>query len=744
MVGEAILFCCLSRKKNGAGAEAIINSAGCNFNSFIRRAIRFVGVHAFGLCATALITDILQLMTGYPAPYFLTVCKPNYTTLNISCDQNPYVTADICSGADLSTINQGRKSFPSQHATLASFAAVYVSMYFNSTLTDSSKLLKPLLVFSFIMSAIICGLTRIIQYKNHATDVYLGFLLGGAIAVYLGLYAVGNFQASEEDSSSPLPVVHYAPCSLPHVTQDVVLQQLQIKAGMTSEHGIPTSNSEGLLHRGLLQQKPNVSLKQSSLKQSQVISPYSPQIKDTMMTFSHTLPRVHTPQAIAAYEEAARHHAAILHHASMDSSRSKQLLSQWKSKNSNHKSSVVVPESFSSADSASGQSSQHSCHHGSMELQSSSEPSALGLNGGLDSFANISKLPASASTTLSNNCSGITGGSRISIQSRPGSSQLVHIPEEIHENYNNTCQKVIGGEGSERMLVVNSTIQANWQRLVDKTTTCRTNGNVQMTAMSRQQGRLQTHSKSLDESSTGCNTNGSCEGTVHYRALNDQEPTTGPSSLVSITGSISGSTGAIIRIEAHPENSRPIIQAPSIDGRGSWRWQSLDHSTGGCEKTGTRVVSSGSAAGLGSLRQSFEHNDLNIDSGSSESVHEGSVDKKHTSHIVMPTSTVVSPPKVTVQTKDSSHSEQRLHPQGHSTIRVTPGDGSGCGSGGRDNGIGGAGETASEPPSVASSRESTLQRKGNKTIMIPERVNSPDNARNIFYKGTSISPVLKD
>lgn len=58
-------------------------------------------------------------------------------------------------------------------------------MYFNSTLTDSSKLLKPLLVFSFTICAIICGLTRIIQYKNHAIDVYLGFLLGGAIAVYL-------------------------------------------------------------------------------------------------------------------------------------------------------------------------------------------------------------------------------------------------------------------------------------------------------------------------------------------------------------------------------------------------------------------------------------------------------------------------------------------------------------------------------------------------------------------------------
>ncbi|TKS88088.1 Phospholipid phosphatase-related protein type 4 [Collichthys lucidus] len=110
MIGEAILFCCLSRKKSGVGAEANINAAGCNFNSFIRRAVRFIGVHAFGLCATALITDILQLMTGYPAPYFLTVCKPNYTTLNVSCEQNPYVMEDICSGADPTAINQGRSN----------------------------------------------------------------------------------------------------------------------------------------------------------------------------------------------------------------------------------------------------------------------------------------------------------------------------------------------------------------------------------------------------------------------------------------------------------------------------------------------------------------------------------------------------------------------------------------------------------------------------------------------------------
>ncbi|KAM9839804.1 phospholipid phosphatase-related protein type 4 [Aulostomus maculatus] len=740
MIGEAILFCCLSRRKSGAGAEANINAAGCNFNSFIRRAVRFVGVHAFGLCATALITDILQLMTGYPAPYFLTVCKPNYTTLNVSCEQNPYVMEDICSGADPAAITQGRKSFPSQHATLASFAAVYVSMYFNSTLTDSSKLLKPLLVFSFIICAIICGLTRIIQYKNHAIDVYLGFLLGGAIAIYLGLYAVGNFQPSEESSTFPPLHIHRPPCSLPHISQEAVLQHLQMKASMGMEAGIATSHSEGLLHRGLLQQRPDDSLKRPSAD-VEVISPHSPRSKDAMVTFSHTLPRVHTPQAMAAYEEAARRHAASLHHASMDSSRSKQLLSQWKSKN--HKCSLQVPDSFSSSvDSSSGQSPQHPHHHGSMEIPSSSEPSGTGLNGSFDGHAYLSKLATGASTTLPSNCSGITGGARIAMQSRPGSSQLVHIPEEVHESYNTSSPRMAGG-GNEGISSVNSSHQANWQRAAEKTAACRTNEDgkntqpriMQVIAMSKQQGLLQTHSKSLDESSIGCSTTGSCQGSARYKGLTDQDfnSTTGPSSLGSTTGSISGSTGAIVRVEAHPENSKPVIQAPSTDGSGSWRWRSLDHGTGA-------VVGAGGAGGGGTLRQSFELNDLNRDSESSDSIREASIDRKRANHIVTTTVSISTPPVVTVHTQNTGQSEQKLHSQGLSTIRVTPGDVSGSGGGGG----GGSGETASDTPSVASSRESTLRRKSNNIILIPERANSPDNTRNIFYKGTSITPVFKE
>lgn len=58
-------------------------------------------------------------------------------------------------------------------------------MYFNSIISDSTKLLKPILVFAFAIAAGICGLTQITQYRSHPTDVYVGFLIGSGIAAYL-------------------------------------------------------------------------------------------------------------------------------------------------------------------------------------------------------------------------------------------------------------------------------------------------------------------------------------------------------------------------------------------------------------------------------------------------------------------------------------------------------------------------------------------------------------------------------
>lgn len=132
MLGEGILYCIQSKLKGRGSSEGSINAGGCNFNSFLRRTVRFVGkwnhkyfshwfcmyftegsapslgVHVFGLCATALVTDVIQLATGYHAPFFLTVCKPNYTRLGTSCASNPYITQNICTGNDQHAILSAR------------------------------------------------------------------------------------------------------------------------------------------------------------------------------------------------------------------------------------------------------------------------------------------------------------------------------------------------------------------------------------------------------------------------------------------------------------------------------------------------------------------------------------------------------------------------------------------------------------------------------------------------------------
>ncbi|XP_053486426.1 phospholipid phosphatase-related protein type 4 isoform X2 [Ictalurus furcatus] len=650
MIGEGILFCWLSKTQSGPGAEANINAAGCNFNSYIRRAIRFVGVHVFGLCATALITDIIQLSTGYPAPYFLTVCKPNYTHLNSSCDENSFILEDICSGTDTAIINAGRKSFPSQHATLASFAAVYVSMYFNSTLTDSSKLLKPLLVFSFVISAIVCGLTRIIQHKNHAIDVYLGFLLGGGIAIYLGLHAVGNFQPSEEKLKSE-PQVQDTVRSLGELGQHVG-HHLRAKSRSSSD-GISSSHSDGLLHCNL-QTRHTRSL--TNLKRSsadvEVPQPHSPADKESMVTFSNTLPRIHAP----TMDDGARSTGNI--HMSMESSRSKQLLSQWKSKNDNRKHSMQTVES------ALGQ-----CSTSSMETRCSSEPSTVGINGEQQGPTGSCLKLATGSSSIPSNPCGIAGGTRISIQSRPGSSQLVHIPEETQEGISTSP----GGS-----------LQDKWLKSMEKNV----NGQprvVPVIGMSKQHGLLPTGSSSSESSSHTSST-----APLHRHKSLSEEPGSGVTSQ-----------GNIVRVEAHPENGRPLVHAHSTEGTAFWTWKSQS-----------------------SLRQSFELNDLNQDSENCDSLRDGygSTDRKRSNsgapiHVTVPTVPAVS----SVSPLASSVADQHPH-QTVSTIRVTPIESS---------------ESGPE------SRDSTLRRKSN-MILIPERGNSPENTRTIFYKGTSTTPAFKE
>ncbi|KAJ8371991.1 hypothetical protein AAFF_G00298130 [Aldrovandia affinis] len=306
MLGEGLLYCLQSRLKTRPRAEGSINAGGCNFNSFLRRTVRFVGVQIFGLLSTALVTDVMQLATGFHTPFFLTVCKPNYTSPGVSCERNPYITRDICSGRDQHAILAARKSFPSQHATLSAFAAVYISIYFNSSISDSTRLLKPALVLVFSMAAALTGLTQVTQHRSHPVDVYAGFLIGAAIGARLcqgALYAVANFRSSPEPAAAPRPPPAQQPPrrdALRALTQRGHDSLYHKPAGAEGGRG----GAEGRSRQARREKASLGSVKRASAD-VELLAPRGIMGKETMVTFSNTLPRAHCP-ALAPPDDPAR------------------------------------------------------------------------------------------------------------------------------------------------------------------------------------------------------------------------------------------------------------------------------------------------------------------------------------------------------------------------------------------------------------------------------------------------------
>ncbi|KAK2512948.1 phospholipid phosphatase-related protein type 1 isoform X1 [Columba livia] len=185
--------------------KTILTGECCYLNPLLRRIIRFIGVFAFGLFATDIFVNAGQVVTGNLAPYFLTVCKPNYTGNDCRAHHEFINNGNICTG-DVAVIEKARRSFPSKHAALSIYSALYATMYITSTIkTKSSRLAKPVLCLGTLCAAFLTGLNRVSEYRNHCSDVIAGFILGSAVALFLGICVVHNFKGTHGAPSKPKP-----------------------------------------------------------------------------------------------------------------------------------------------------------------------------------------------------------------------------------------------------------------------------------------------------------------------------------------------------------------------------------------------------------------------------------------------------------------------------------------------------------------------------------------------------------
>ncbi|XP_026230846.1 phospholipid phosphatase-related protein type 5-like [Anabas testudineus] len=183
--------------------KIVIMGDCCYVNPMVRRTFRFLGVYVFGLFATDIFVNAGQLVTGSLAPYFLSVCQPNYTAL--SCQDTAHFVnqSDACTGVP-DDIMRARKAFPCKEAALSLYTAVYLAMYVMSCVgSTGGRLTGPFLSFSLVSLALLTGINRVAEYRNHWSDVIAGQAIGGASAAFLVVFVVQYFRKRPVIPQSP-------------------------------------------------------------------------------------------------------------------------------------------------------------------------------------------------------------------------------------------------------------------------------------------------------------------------------------------------------------------------------------------------------------------------------------------------------------------------------------------------------------------------------------------------------------
>eukprot|EP00002_Diphylleia_rotans_P014771 TRINITY_DN2873_c0_g4_i1.p1 TRINITY_DN2873_c0_g4~~TRINITY_DN2873_c0_g4_i1.p1 ORF type:complete len:256 (-),score=52.90 TRINITY_DN2873_c0_g4_i1:128-895(-) len=135
---------------------------------------RLLGIF-YATTLTTIITNIIKISYGKLRPDFLDRCQP---------DEN-----SVCTG-DEDEIREGRKSFPSGHASYSFAGCVYLTLVLLSELRPLSKenmdrspfCRLGLSIWPLVGAALVC-VSRVVDYRHHPADVFGGGLLGFIISV---------------------------------------------------------------------------------------------------------------------------------------------------------------------------------------------------------------------------------------------------------------------------------------------------------------------------------------------------------------------------------------------------------------------------------------------------------------------------------------------------------------------------------------------------------------------------------
>lgn len=131
-----------------------------------------------------LINDILKVLTAVPRPHFIQTCQPDWDKIN--CTGNVVFERSLCLNENTKEVYDAMKSWPSGHAQLTAFAAVYMLIYLEKRLPGTpSLILQRWLQMLLLLAPIYSSTTRLHDHRHHVSDVVVGLVLGGLLALIL-------------------------------------------------------------------------------------------------------------------------------------------------------------------------------------------------------------------------------------------------------------------------------------------------------------------------------------------------------------------------------------------------------------------------------------------------------------------------------------------------------------------------------------------------------------------------------
>nr|CAD2162766.1 unnamed protein product [Meloidogyne enterolobii] len=159
----------------------------CKIALITRRIFRFISIFMFGALVTQIFVDTIKLLTGYQRPYFLSLCNVSLASCTAPLEHSPSPSPHLaCNYRNADELRYAWLTFPSLHAAFSSYSACFASCYIYYMINlRGAPLLRPMLIFGLFGMALVDSFSRINGYKNHWRDIWVGWIIGFVIAIFL-------------------------------------------------------------------------------------------------------------------------------------------------------------------------------------------------------------------------------------------------------------------------------------------------------------------------------------------------------------------------------------------------------------------------------------------------------------------------------------------------------------------------------------------------------------------------------